>query len=304
METISVISSKGSISCMKGSPKTKPALFEKLVMKIAKRWVAGYSIKDAMKSAREANANGMSAIINYLGEHNESMEDIDATVKEYITILDEMERLHINGSISPKLTQVGLEKDHDLCMNNVMRIIDHARKLNRFVWLDMESSQYLEDTIGIYLTLLKRYQKVGLAFQAYLKEGSVHLMHILEHGGKVRLVKGAYREDSGIVFRSKSAVDKNYIKLMRMLFEHGNKFAIATHDDKMIQEAVRLRKRYLKDFEFQMLKGIRDELKPLLMKKGFTLAEYIPYGQEIVPYSVRRIKEKPSNMLLLARSLF
>ena len=289
---------------MKGSPKSNPALFEKLVMKIAKKWVAGYSIKDAMKSAKEANRNGMSAIVNYLGEHDESLEDIEASVKEYIAVLDEMERLRINGGISPKLTQVGLERDYELCIDNTMRIIDHARKLNRFIWLDMESSLYLEDTVGVYLTLLKRYQKVGLAFQAYLKEGSMHLMQILEHGGKVRLVKGAYREDGATVFRSKSAVDRNFRKLMSVLFEHGNEFAIATHDDKMIQEAIRLSKKYAKNFEFQMLKGIRDELKPSLIKKGFTLAEYIPYGKQIVPYSVRRIKEKPSNMLLLARSLF
>lgn len=293
-----------NISHMKGSPKARSALFEKLVVKIAKKWVAGYSIQDAMKSAREANAKGMSAIINYLGEHSASLEDIDAGVKEYIAILNEMEKLHINGSISPKLTQVGLEKDYDLCLTNSMRIIDHARKLNRFVWLDMESSRYLEDTIGIYLTLLKRYQKVGVAFQAYLKEGSVHLMHILEHGGKVRLVKGAYKEDSGTVFRSKPAVDKNFRKLMQMLFEHGDDFAIATHDDKIINDAVRLSKKHHKNFEFQLLKGIRDELKPTLIRKGFTLAEYIPYGRQIVPYSVRRIKEKPSNMLLLARSFF
>ena len=289
---------------MKRSPKARSALFEKLVVKIAKKWVAGYSIQDAIKSAREANARNMSAIINYLGEHNANLEEIDASVKEYTTILDEMEKSHVNGSISPKLTQIGLEKDYDLCLTNAMRIIDHARKLNRFVWLDMESSKYLEDTIGIYHTLLKRYQKVGLAFQAYLKEGSVHLMHVLEHGGKVRLVKGAYREDSGIVFRSKSTVDKNYRKLMQMLFEHGNDFAIATHDDKIINDAVRLSKKYHKNFEFQMLKGIRDELKPSLIKKGFMLAEYIPYGKQVVPYSVRRIKEKPSNMLLLARSIF
>lgn len=292
-----------NISYMKHSPKSKQALFEKLVMKIARKWVAGYSVQDAMKSAGEANAKGMSAIINYLGEHNENSRDIDASVKEYISVLDEMERLHINGSISPKLSQVGLGKDYELCLNNMMRIIDNARKMNRFVWLDMESSNYLEDTVGIYLTLLKRYQKVGLAFQAYLKEGSVHLMHILEHGGKVRLVKGAYKEDTSVVFRSKSAVDRNYRKLMYMLFQHGDEFAIATHDHRIIQESIRLSKKYPKRFEFQMLRGIRDELKPLLIRKGFTLAEYIPYGEQIVPYSVRRLKEKPSNMLLLARSL-
>ncbi len=289
---------------MKRSPKNRPALFEKLVLRIAKRWVAGYSMRDAMNSAKEANANGMNAIINYLGEHDESLEEIDAGVKEYITILDEMERLHIKGSISPKLTQVGLERDRDLCLNNAIRIIECARKLDRFVWLDMESFHYLEDTIEIYLTLLKRYQKIGLAFQAYLKEGSLHLMRILERGGKIRLVKGAYREDGSIVFRSKPAVDRNYVKLMRMLFEHGNEFAIATHDYKMIQEAIRLSKKYPKKFEFQMLKGIRNDLKPSLIKQGFKLAEYIPYGEKVVPYSVRRLKEKPTNLLLLARSLF
>ena len=141
---------------MKRSPKSSHSLFEKLVMKIARKWVAGYSIQEAMRSAKEANARGKSAIINYLGEHNESLDDINESVREYITILDQMEKSRIKGSISPKLTQVGLERDHDLCIDNAMRIIDHARKLDRFVWLDMESSGYLEDTIGIYLTLLKR----------------------------------------------------------------------------------------------------------------------------------------------------
>jgi proline dehydrogenase len=283
--------------------KSKGTLFEKLVIKIAKKWVAGTSIKDAIKSAKEANARGMEAIINYLGEHNESLDAIDASVKEYLSVLDELERLQIKGSISPKLTQVGLEHDYELCLNNMMRVVDHARKMDRFVWVDMESSQYLDDTIGIYLTLLKRYQKVGLAFQAYLKEGPMHVLRILEHGGKVRLVKGAYKEDVKVVFQSKSAVDRNYRKLMLMLFQHGDAFAIATHDHRIVQEAIHLSKKYRKNFEFQMLRGVRDDLKPKLIKRGFSLAEYIPYGEQIAPYSVRRIKEKPSNMLLLARSI-
>ena len=289
----------------KSSPKSsKPALFEKLVFKIASKWVAGYSINDALQSAKKANSNGMSAIINYLGEHSESLEDIEAGVKEYLTILNEMEKLQIKGGISPKLTQIGLEKDYDLSINNASRIIERARQLNRFVWLDMESSLYLNDTIEIYLTLLKHYNKVGLAFQAYLKNASDRLIEILMHKGKVRLVKGAYREDSNVVFRSKRTVDKNYSKLMRLLFEQGNDFAIATHDQKLIEEAIKLSKKYPKKFEFQMLKGIRDDLKPALIKQGFSLAEYIPYGKKVIPYSFRRIKEKPSNILLLARSLF
>ncbi|MFQ5969071.1 MAG: proline dehydrogenase family protein [Nitrososphaerales archaeon] len=289
----------------KTSPKSsKPALFEKLVFKIASKWVAGYSINDALKSAKMANSNGMNAIINYLGEHRESLKDIEAGVKEYLTILDEMEKLQIKGGISPKLTQIGLEKDYDLSINNASRIIELAKQLNRFVWLDMESSLYLNDTIEIYLRLLNHYHKVGLAFQAYLKNASDRLIQILVHGGKVRLVKGAYREDSNVVFRSKYTVDRNYSKLMRLLFQQGKEFAIATHDQKLIEEAIKLSKKYPKKFEFQMLKGIRDDLKPALIKQGFSLSEYIPYGKQVIPYSFRRIKEKPSNILLLARSLF
>lgn len=283
---------------------SKPALFEKLVHKIAKKWVAGHSMRDALKSAKNANAKGMGAIINYLGEHLTNDDDIEASVNEYIALLQEMDRLHINGSISPKLTQIGLDKDYDTCENNALMVVERAKQLKKFVWLDMESSSYLDDTIGIYFTLLKRYEMVGLAFQAYLKHSANYLVEILMHGGKVRLVKGAYREDSSVVYRSKHTVDKNYMKLMQMLFEDGNNFAIATHDQTMIDHAIKLNNKHKKQFEFQMLKGVRDDIKQSLIKNGFSLAEYIPYGENITAYSVRRIKEKPSNILLLARSLF
>lgn len=286
------------------SKNSKPALFEKLVHKIAKKWVAGHSMPDALKSAKNANAKGMGAIINYLGEHLTNDEDIEASVNEYIAILQEMDRLHINGSISPKLTQIGLDKDYDTCENNALMIVERAKQLKKFVWLDMESSSYLDDTIGIYFTLLKRYEMVGLAFQAYLKHSANYLVEILMQRGKVRLVKGAYREDSSVVYRSKHTVDKNYMKLMQMLFEDGNNFAIATHDQTMIDHAIKLNNEHKKQFEFQMLKGVRDDIKLSLIKNGFSLAEYIPYGENIAAYSVRRIKEKPSNILLLARSLF
>lgn len=286
------------------SKNSKPALFEKLVHKIAKKWVAGHSMRDALKSAKNANAKGIGAIINYLGEHLTNDDDIEASVNEYIAILQEMDRLHINGSISPKLTQIGLDKDYDTCENNALMIVERAKQLKKFVWLDMESSSYLDDTIRIYFTLLKRYEMVGLAFQAYLKHSADYLVEILMQRGKVRLVKGAYREDSSVVYRSKHTVDKNYMKLMQMLFEDGHNFAIATHDQTMIDHAIKLNNEHKKQFEFQMLKGVRDDIKQSLIKNGFSLAEYIPYGENIAAYSVRRIKEKPSNILLLARSLF
>jgi proline dehydrogenase len=284
--------------------KSRPALFEKLVQRMAKKWVAGRSIDDALRSARETNAKGMGAVINYLGEHITDDNEIKANVNEYIRLLQEMDRLRISGSITPKLTQIGLDKDYDTCEKNALMIAEHAKKLNKFVWIDMESSSYLTDTIEIYFTLLKRYESVGLAFQAYLKHGANYLVEILMQKGKVRLVKGAYREDSSVVYRSKQMIDKNFIKLMLMLFEESNDFAIATHDQAIIDRAIKLRDEYKKQFEFQMLKGVRDDIKPLLIKRGFSLAEYIPYGENVTKYSARRIKEKPSNILLLARSLF
>jgi len=289
----------------RGAPKkSRPGLFEKLVQRIAKRWVAGHSIEDVLRSAKETNAKGMSAIINYLGEHVKDDNEIEKNVNEYIRLLQEIDRLHINGSITPKLTQIGLDKDYDKCENNALMIVEHARAHNKFVWLDIESSSYLTDTIRIYFTLLKHYDSVGMAFQAYLKHGTNHLVEILMNKGKVRLVKGAYREDSSVVFRSKRMVDKNYIRLMQMLFENSNDFAIATHDQAIIDRALKLNDKCSRQFEFQMLKGIRDDMKPALIKEGFSLGEYIPYGENVASYSVRRLKEKPSNMLLLARSLF
>jgi proline dehydrogenase len=141
----------------------------------------------------------------------------------------------------------------------------------------------------------------GVAIQSYLRRSTSDLLHIVEHGGKVRLVKGAYHEPEEHAFSTKEEVDANYMKLMKVLFDSGNYFAVATHDSNMIEEAIRLGKD--SKFEFQMLMGIRDELKNDLVAKKFSVAEYIPYGSQWLPYSVRRIRERKRNLLLLARSL-
>jgi len=284
-------------------PRERRQVYDQLLAKIAKKWVAGESIHEAIESARQANGKGMNVILNYLGEHNESPEDVEQSVNEYLTMLSEMERSCIKGSISLKLTQIGLDIDPSLCMQNAARVVEHARSLGRFVWLDMESSEYLEDTIQIYFKLLKIHRSVGVAFQSYLREGTLHLMRILEAGGRVRLVKGAYKENKEIVFTSRSAVDRNFRRQIGLLFKYAEEFAIATHDDRIIKEAIQLNAKFHRRIEFQMLKGVRDDIKDWLLKAGFPLAEYIPYGREVVSYSVRRIRERPANLLLLFRSL-
>jgi proline dehydrogenase len=196
-------------------------------------------------------------------------------------------------------TQLGLAIDYGSCLQNFKRLTARARELGQFMWIDMESARFTEDTITIYLEVLKEYSEVGVAIQAYLKRSGADILHIIEREGKVRLVKGAYHELEKDAFSSGEEVDQNYLRLLKVLAEGGSFFAVATHDGRLIEEAAKLDGR----LEFQMLMGIRDELKAQLVARKMLVAEYIPYGSQWLPYSVRRIRERKRNLLLLARSL-
>ena len=279
-------------------------LIERLLYRVAKKWVAGYSASEAMKTALETNRRRMPAILNFLGEDITDSKLVDMTVTEYLLLMDLMDKKKVHGCVSIKPTQLGLTIDYDVCLQNFRSLAARARELGQFMWLDMESVKSTEDTIALYLELYREHNMIGIAVQSYLRRSASDLLHIIECGGKVRLVKGAYRESEEHVFVTNEEVNANYLKLMKMLFENGNNyFAIATHNSDLIAEATRLAKGKDTKFEFQMLKGIRDELKLELVTKGFTVAEYIPYGSQWLPYSVRRIMERKRNLLLLARSL-
>ncbi|MDE1763412.1 MAG: proline dehydrogenase family protein [Thaumarchaeota archaeon] len=275
---------------------------EKFLFRIAKQWIAGDTMEEALLSARDANKKGMDAIINKLGEHMVSRDQISDTVSEYLTLVSNLRRAKISGGISVKPTQVGLSKSMEYCTENLEKIIDKASASQSFVWIDMESSEHTDETIDVYLELFARYERLGIAVQANLKRTEQDLKMLLERGAKVRLVKGAYRESMKAAYKTRHEVDENYKKLVRTLFSDGNEFAIATHDSTMIELATSLSKKHERKFEFQMLKGIRDELKPLLIKGGFSISEYIPYGTNWLPYSIRRLKERKRNILLLGSS--
>ena len=281
---------------------TKSGLMEKFLFRIAKQWIAGDSLEQALESARLAYEEGMDAIINKLGEHLTSKTQIENTVKEYIAIVSSLKKSGVEGGISVKPTQLGLSISRNECLQNYSIIIEKAALSQAFVWIDMEFSAYTDNTIGIYLDLFDKYERLGLALQANLRRSKKDLMRLLEKGAKIRLVKGAYRENKEIAFQSRKQVDQNYRALMEILFLKGNEFGIATHDFAMIQQAIKLSKNYEKKFQFQMLKGIRDELKLDLLQKGFSVAEYIPYGTNWLPYSIRRLKERKRNILLLGSS--
>ena len=276
---------------------------EKVLFKIAKQWIAGNTIDDALISAKNAYQSGRHAIVNKLGEYHTSKKQIASTIDEYQRIVNSFRRWKIRGAISVKPTQIGLTISQKECYRNFEKIIQKARNAHVFVWLDMESTEHTDETIEIYNAFFSKYERLGIALQANLKRTEDDLIDLLRIGAKIRLVKGAYRENASISFKSKEDVDKNYVKLMRILFKKGNEFAIASHDGKIIQKAENLSKKYPKKFEFQMLKGIRDELKPKLIKKKFVVSDYIPYGVNWLPYSFRRIKERKRNILLLGSSL-
>ena len=282
--------------------KHESTLIEKVLFKVAKQWIAGDTMEEALKSARNANANGMNAILNKLGEHMASKAQVTQTVEDYLTLVSNLRRSKITGGLSIKPTQVGLAISTKECLSNLDTIIEKALQFQSFVWIDMESSEYTDDTFKIYQNLFEKYERLGVVIQANLKRTQNDLVMLLKNGSKIRLVKGAYHENSKNAYRTRHEVDENYKKLMNVLFEQGNEFAIATHDSKLIDLAMELSKKHEKKFEFQMLKGIRDELKPILVKSGFEVSEYIPYGTNWLPYSIRRLKERKRNILLLGSS--
>ena len=278
-------------------------LMEKFLFKIAKQWIAGDTIDDALDSAKYAYQLGRHAIINKLGEYHTSKNQIGTTMKEYQKIVHSFKKWDIRGAISVKPTQIGLSISQRECYRNFEKIVQSARDAHVFVWLDMESSEHTDETIEIYSAFFSKYERLGIALQANLKRTEDDLNDLLGIGAKVRLVKGAYREKACISFKTKKDVDDNYIKLMKILFKKGNEFAIASHDVRIIQKAQSLSRKYSRKFEFQFLKGLRDELKPDLVKKKFVVSDYIPYGVNWLPYSIRRIKERKRNILLLGSSL-
>lgn len=282
---------------------TSTQLMEKFLLRIAKKWVAGNTIDDALISAKNSYKSGRHAIINKLGEYHTSKKQINITMKEYQKIVNSFRRWKIRGAISVKPTQMGLSISQKECYRNFEKIIRVARNAHVFVWLDMESSEHTDETIEIYHTFFSKYERLGIALQANLKRTENDLKDLISIGAKIRLVKGAYREKSNISYKTKKDVDSNFIRLMKMLFKNGNEFAIATHDKKMIQKAHVLSKKYPRKFEFEFLKGISEEFKAELTGKRFVVSDYIPYGTNWLAYSIRRIKERKRNILLLGSSL-
>ncbi|MBU4220625.1 MAG: proline dehydrogenase family protein [Euryarchaeota archaeon] len=274
------------------------------LIRFVRHWIAGETPGDAIASAKKKNRAGLGAIINFLGEHVRDKIEAQENVEKNIKLLSDIEKEKVNASISLKLTSLGLLIDKRLCLSNVEKIASVASSKNIFVWIDMENSPYTEDTIDIYLDIFTKFGNAGIAIQANLKRSENDVRRITAEGGMIRLVKGAYSEKKDIAFFRRSEVTKNFSKLMGFLFYKSASFAIATHDEQLINEAIEVNKVHKKRLEFQMLMGVREELKRQLVSKGFNVVDYIPYGNRWLPYTIRRLSERKSNILLIMRSVF
>jgi proline dehydrogenase len=278
-------------------------LTERLFYRIAKRWIAGYTIEDAVKSAQDANSRKVLAIINRLGEHTPDRKLIDEYSQEYLNLIDVIQSEKIQGTISVKPSQMGLALEAPLFKSLILKILEKAEDRGLFLWIDMENSPYTDATVDAYRELLSSHKSVGMCLQSNMKRTEKDLKDLLPQGGKIRLVKGAYPENAEIAYKRRSDVDANFVQLMNVLFDQGEFFAIATHDGKLIDKAKELSQDHKANFEFQLLKGIRDDLKPGLVEDGYRVSEYIPYGPEWYNYSRRRLMERKRNILLFIRSV-
>jgi proline dehydrogenase len=285
-----------------------PALLEKMLFKISKRWIAGHSNIEAINEARKSNKCGMSAILNYLGEGYTEKFQVDRSVLEYFTLLDLLRTNDIRGSISVKPTQIGLCIGYDLCLENFGKISQKAKESGHFMWIDIENSDFVEDTLSIYLKILGNNGNTGVAIQSYLRRSYSDLLHLMENSANLRIVKGAYGGEKNEAYQSSSETSQNFSRLMNVMLKESSYtgiVAIATHDSNLIDEALALSKgsTKMKNLQFQLLKGVRDELKQQLVNDGYVVSEYMPYGEKWLHYSLRRLKERKRNIFLLARSL-
>lgn len=275
---------------------------DRLVERIlAGRWIAGPAIADAVATARTLNAQGMRALINYLGEDFTSKSDIDDAVNTYLKLIMELKKTGAKADISVKPTQLGLSMSAKEFARNYRHILAFAAKHGVFVWLDMEDSKYVTQTISAFISA--RSHNKGICIQAYLSRSFDDVRKLVRHNAVIRLVKGAYVPSTHARVGDKHKTNSNFIKIMRYLFGNSKEFMIATHDDAMISIALGFAASSKAQASYAMLNGIRREYAHALASSGQRVSIYVPFGKRWVQYAYRRLKEQ-GHAILILRSIF
>lgn len=281
------------------------ALHHPVLRRAALRFVAGEHLPDAIAAIQRLNAAGLTATLDFLGEGVTTAARADASGDAYVRILDALRESRMESSLSLKLTQLGLDVDEALCRRILRRILDRAGEM--FVRIDMESSQYTGRTLRLFEEFwAEGYRNVGVVIQSYLRRSAEDVERLLTLGARVRLVKGAYAEPPDVAFPRKRDVDRSFAHLAERLLTRGTYPAIATHDERLIEKArqVAAERAIPPDkFEFQMLYGVRRDLQIRLRRQGYRVRVYVPFGEEWFPYFMRRLAERPANVLFVVQSV-
>jgi proline dehydrogenase len=279
--------------------------------RVSGRFVAGTEISDAVRAAQSVNRAGMSVSIDNLGENVTNPEEARQSAQLYNQILEAIAANHLNANISLKLTHMGLDIDEQLARDQVSGLVAKAAAMTPpgFVRVDMEGSAYTQRTLDFVRQLHRVPGKgncVGTVIQAYLKRSEKDVADLLRERIRIRLCKGAYKEPASIAFEAKSDVDANYVKLMKVLMKSDVYHGLATHDESIIRQAqvFAVQEKIDRDsFEFQMLYGIRRDLQQKLVRDGWRMRVYIPFGTEWYAYFMRRLGERPANVFFIARNM-
>jgi proline dehydrogenase len=277
-----------------------------LSRRITSRFIAGQTLDDELAVCRRLYSERILATVDRLGENVNSLEEAAAARDAYLSALDRVAGLNIGATLSVKLTQFGLDFSPGECLANARQLVAKAKALGTRIEIDMESSAYTDRTLDIVMALHTEFGAVRAVIQAYLKRTAADIGRLCEAGVPVRLCKGAYDESPEVAFATKAAVDANYAAQMKILLDRGTYPALATHDANMISAAlahIRECKIPADRFEFQMLYGIRRDLQARLVRDGYTLRVYVPYGDAWYPYFMRRLAERPANVFFLVRNL-
>ncbi len=277
-----------------------------LARRLSSRFVAGDTLAAALDAARRVNAAGISVTLDHLGENVTSLDEAAASCDEYLRALGEIRAAGLDANVSIKLSQFGINLNEAVCRSNVERLVKYAADNGNFVRIDMESSAYTDRTLELVRDLHARFGTVGAVIQAYLFRSEKDVDQLCRLQIRVRLCKGAYLEPRSIAYEKKADTDRSYIRLMKKLLDSGIFPALATHDEAMIAESAGYaaeRGIPKSAFEFQMLYGIRRDLQKRLIFEGYRLRLYIPYGKAWYPYFMRRLAERPANVLFLIRNL-
>ncbi|HVS61073.1 MAG TPA: proline dehydrogenase family protein [Gemmatimonadaceae bacterium] len=281
----------------------------KLAKSFANRFVAGETIESALAAVSRLNAAGITASLDLLGEsvHNEA--EARAAGQAYVNMLDRIYERKLDANVSVKLTAMGLDISEDLCVATMHKILQRAREYRTFVRIDMESSEYTQRTMDLFeQRLYPAYREnVGIVLQSYLYRTFADVEHANLTKARVRMCKGAYKEPETVAYPDKKDVDTSYVRCMHALMQYGNYPGIATHDEAIIREA----KRFAKEnqippsrFEFQMLYGVRRDLQDQLVREGYRMRVYVPFGTQWYPYLMRRLAERPANVAFLTGNVF